>query len=308
MRHPFRIAAALALLFLLTTSAASRADVADPVASPAAVVEVVVEDVESAPAEVPAVDYLVTVERVLQGGVPGTSLVVRVPAGRQISALQAGERAVLSLAPARDGSFRLRRILQETPGGETGAAAEVPAGPMTAATPAISMDRGEPAGSFASFAIEEPPAGSAAGKIVTGILEGNGFLSKLAVLSLEGVGGRVTAVLKDLEGETVGGPAVLTLGPRVLRLLPLSQMFPEVVSHRGPFTVELASNGILFTASAILLEIESEDQIFLPATPVAGGDATAGEMFFPRVARLHTPFDSFLTSRLSAFNPAGEGR
>ncbi len=319
MRQPFRIAAALAPLLFLFTSTASRADTsgtadaAGPAASPAVVVEVVVEDVESAPADVRATDYLVTVERVLQGGVPGSSLIVRVPAGRQISGLRAGGRAILSLAPARDGSFRLRRVLEEIPGGAAGAAAEDPAGPMAtavsempaAAAPAV--DRIEPAGSFA-FAGEEPVAGTATEKIVTGILEGNGFVSKLAVLSLEGVGGRVTVLLKDLEGETVGDPAVLTLGPRVLRLLPLSQMFPDVVSHRGPFTVQLVSNGILFTASALLLEIESEDQIFIPATPMTGGDATTGEMFFPRVARMHGPFDTFLTSRLSAFNPAGEGR
>lgn len=301
MRYPFRFAAAFALLLVLSTPTASAdtasgtADAAGP-AGPAVVVEVVVEDAGSAPAEVSATDYLVAVERVLQGSIPGTSLIVRVPAGRQTSALQEGERAVLALAPARDGSFRLRRILEEISAGAAGAAA-----------PSVEpID--EPAGSFASLAAEEPVAGSAAEKIVTGILEGNGFVSKLAVLSLDGVGGRVTAVLKDLDGEPVGDPAVLTLGPRVLRLLPLSQMFPEVVSRRGPFTVQLTSSGIPFTASAILLEIESEDEIFIPATPMTGGEVTAGEMFFPRVARIRAPFDTLLTSRLSAFNPAAEGR
>jgi len=115
--------------------------------------------------------------------------------------------------------------------------------------------------------------------------------------------------LKDLDGEPVGDPVLLSLAPRVLRLLPLSRMFPDVVGHRGPFTAEILSNGILYTASALLLEIESQDQIFIPATPVAAGaTATAGEMFFPRVVRGHGPFDTFLASRLIAFNPAAEGR
>src|SRR5688572_3442627 len=113
MSHPCRPCTALALLLLLSISTSVRA-LAD---EPAAVAEVVVEDVESAPAGLPAVDHLVRVERVLQGSVPGSSLIVRVPAAQISPGLQPGERAVLSLAPARDGSFRLLQAERGNPGG-----------------------------------------------------------------------------------------------------------------------------------------------------------------------------------------------
>ncbi|HKH49092.1 MAG TPA: hypothetical protein VKM72_30875 [Thermoanaerobaculia bacterium] len=294
MSHTFRFRAALALLLLLITSTSGWA-----VPDPAALVEVVVEDVTSAPTGLPEVDHLVTVERVLQGSVPGTSLIVRVPAAQGSSGLQAGEHAVVELTPAQDGSFHLLRVARET------------ALPVTAAIAARLENRSHPAeASFGPIDDEDPQAGwSAAERIVTGLFEGNGFVSTLAALNLEGVGGSVTVLLKDAEGELVGDPAVLTLGPRILRLQPLSRMFPEVVSRRGPFTLQLVSNGILFAASAVLLEIESEDQIFIPATPIeTGPSASAGQMFFPRVVRGQSPFDTFLASRLIAFNPAGEGR
>jgi hypothetical protein len=293
MSHSCRTSTALTLLLLLTTSASAQTLPAAALLEGAAVAEVVVEDVGSAPADLPAVDHLVTVERVLQGSVPGTSLIVRVPLGQR-PVLRAGERAVLSLTPARDGSFRLLRLMAESPGG-TIEAADTPLGSE----------------SFDPFAGEgEPESGwSAAEKIVTGIFEGNGFVSTLAALNLEDVAGKATVLLKDADGELVGDPAVLFFGPRALRVQPLSRMFPEVVSHRGPFTVELVSNGILFAASAILLEIESEDQIFIPASPMeTDGAASSGEMFFPRVVHGHGPFDTLLTSRLVAFNPAAEGR
>lgn len=293
MSHSCRISAALTLLPLLAISASGQTLPAS-LLEDAAVAEVLVEDVGSAPADLPAVDHLVTVERVLQGSVPGTSLIVRVPAGQR-PALAAGERAVLSLTPARDGSFRLLRLERESPGGTTGEAAE-------SAWESASLD---------PFLEErEPEAGwSAPEKIVTGIFEGNGFLSTLAALNLEDVGGKATVLLRDADGELVGDPAILLLGPRALRVQPLSRMFPEVVSHRGPFTIELVSNGILFAASAILLEIESEDQIFIPASPMEiDGTESSGEMFFPRVVHSQGPFDTLLTSRLVAFNPADEGR
>lgn len=316
MSHSFRPRAALALLLLLTAAAGGAAPF-----EPEAVVGVLIEDVESAPAGLPglsATDHLVTVERVLAGSVPGTSLIVRVPAAQlTAAALRPGAHAVLALAPSRDGSFQLLRVVGEAPGGGTPAAAAEPATPPATTLAAFFEDRihldegARPTeGSFGPFTGEEPEAGgSAAAKLVTGLLDGNGFVSSLAALNLEGIGGSITAVLKDLEGEPVGEPAVLTMGPRILRLQPLSRMFPEVVSRRGPFTLQLVSNGILFAASALLLEIESQDQIFIPAKPVeAGAAASSGEMFFPRVVRDRSPFGTFLTSRLAAFNPDREGR
>ena len=97
---------------------------------------VTVEDVESAPSGLPAVDHLVQVERVLQGSVPGTSLIVRVPASQRFQELQPGERAVLSLAPSEDGSFRLLGVERGNVAGE----AAVPAVAL-----ASSEDRANPA-------------------------------------------------------------------------------------------------------------------------------------------------------------------
>ncbi len=304
MSHPCRPSTALALLLLLLTATSGRAT-ADELA---AVAEVVVEDVESAPAGLPAVDHLVKVERVLQGSVPGSSLIVRVPVAQRSLALQPGQRAVLSLAPARDGSFRLLQA-------EHSSTAEpisppLPTSPVPVTAAALE-DRTSPvAASYSELPGGTPEAGwMAAEKIVTGIFEGNGFVSTLAALNLQDLGGNVIVLLKDAEGELVGDPVPLLFGSRSLRLLPLSRMFPDVVSRRGPFTVELLSNDIYFAASTILLEIESKDQIFIPATPMdLGGTATAGEMFFPRVVHTRGPFDTSLTSRLVAFNPAGEGR
>lgn len=292
---------ALSLFLLLAVSASGRATpfgiVGEANLAESAIAEIVVEDVESAPAGLPALDHLVKVEQVLQGSVPGTSLIVRVPAAQSSPALRPGGRAVLALAPARDGSFRLLQVVREGPGGPPA----IPERP----------DRADPADwSLGPRTPREPEAGwSAAEKIVTGIFEGNGFVSTLAALNLEGIGGKVTVILRDAEGELVGDPAALLLGPRSLRVQPLIRMFPGMVSRRGPFTIELVSNGIHFAASAILLEIESEDEIFIPASAMeVAGTATSGEMFFPRVVHSHGPFDTLLTSRLIAFNPAEDGR
>ena len=286
-----RPSAALALVLLLLFSASARAE-------PAAVAEVVVEEVESAPAGLAAVDHLVKVERVLQGSVPGSSLIVRVPVAERSAALRPGERAVLSLEPDRDGSFRLLQAEREGPAGE----------PAPRVAAAASKDQANPEaadlGVLTGGGLED--GWMAAEKIVTGIFEGNGFVSTLAALNLQETGGNVTVLLRDADGELVDGPIPLLFGSRSLRLLPLSRMFPGVVGRRGPFTVELLSNDIYFAASTILLEIESKDQIFIPAAPVGSG--TAGEMFFPRVVHMRGPFETTLTSRLIAFNPADEGR
>jgi surface-anchored protein len=495
MSHVVRLTAALALLLLLVSPLSAIAD-----DSPQnALVEVTIDDIGEAPAGLRALDLLVTVERVVAGNVPGTSLIVRVPDGERAPGLELGERVRLALAPGNDGSFRIRRIEREGgPGGgadeagqavtvaieppplalrtgeavafhavfsgparsarwetEAGAFAfseaacaadtfcahhvftrpgtyqvkvtatgaqgqsaeatrtvvvegdevrlkgresllqSVLSAPLGAAgklqsdvwlhnagdapvlvratfvprglptrggsqavrevtvSPGTSvflpdvlgglfgegdqqgslslayllpLDQGEAApqvfaysrsaaepldpeeaSRFGQLIPEEPEATwSAAERIVTGILEGNGYVGTVAAVNLEGVGGQVTVTLEDADGDPVGRPGVLTLAPRTLRMQPLSRLFPDVVGRRGPFTARFASNGIRFTASTTLLEVESEDQVFLPAAPVTAG--AEGDLFVPRVVRGRGQLDTFQTSRLTAFNPADQGR
>jgi len=488
MSHAVRHAATLALLLFLLTPATGFA-------AEAALVEATIDAIEAAPTGVPATDHLVTVERVLEGSVPGTSLIVRVPREERSPELQAGARVRLALVPGSDGSFRLRRIerlgqvpvaepagqevpvtvgiappflalrtgeavlfqagfggparsarweigtealafsdapcaddtfcahhvftrpgtyrIKVTASGPEGQTAEssrtvlvegdevrltgresllqnvlsapggvqsdlrlhnagevpvlvratfVPRGgssgvrevtispgtsvllpdvveglfgqtdqqgslslsyllplsksdssPLVFAYSRSAVASADPAGgSFGQLIPEEPESGwSAAERIAVGLLEGNGFVSTLSAVNLEGVRGQVTVTLQDGEGEPVGEPAVLTLGPRSPRFQPLSRMFPAAVGRRGPFTAHFRSNGIRFTASTTLLEIESQDQTFIPAAPVDAvevAQGTAGDLFFPRVVRGPGLFDTFQTSRLAAFNPATQGR
>jgi hypothetical protein len=78
--------------------------------------------VESAPVSGrPSTDYLVEVERVLKGDLPGSTVVVRVPGGMGTNGLglkiwgvpefAEGEEAVLFLAPAQDGTYRLMHLM-----------------------------------------------------------------------------------------------------------------------------------------------------------------------------------------------------
>jgi len=91
-------------------------------AQASAIAEVSVESADVSPAKgAPATDYLVSVERVLQGNLPGSSLIVRVPGGMRPGGMglkiwgapefAAGERALLFLAPNRDGSFRILHLM-----------------------------------------------------------------------------------------------------------------------------------------------------------------------------------------------------
>ena len=117
-----------AALLLLASPALLRATTyrmvsdADLTAQAAAVAEVRITSLDSAPtAGWPATDYLVAVERVLHGDVPGSSLIVRVPGGRRpdgmalrifgAPAFKPGERALLFLAPNADGSFRILHLM-----------------------------------------------------------------------------------------------------------------------------------------------------------------------------------------------------
>lgn len=91
-------------------------------ASPA-IAQVRVTAVEPSPvAGMPSTDYLVEIEKLVKGFVPGSTLVVRVPGGRGADGLglkiwgapafRAGERALLFLAPhAEDGTYRVVQMM-----------------------------------------------------------------------------------------------------------------------------------------------------------------------------------------------------
>jgi len=89
----------------------------------AAVVDVEVVGVEPAPVVdgPPATDYLVEVNRVLKGDLPGSTIVVRVPGGVNPAGLGLkiwgapqfgdGERAMLFLRPSKDGTYRIVQLM-----------------------------------------------------------------------------------------------------------------------------------------------------------------------------------------------------
>jgi len=89
----------------------------------AVVIEARIASVDPAPlAGTIATDYLVEVERVLKGDVPGSTVVVRVAGGIDPASglglkiwgtpeLAAGERAILFLLPASDGAYRILHMM-----------------------------------------------------------------------------------------------------------------------------------------------------------------------------------------------------
>jgi hypothetical protein len=101
----------------------------------AVVVDVEVASASSAPlVGQPATDYLVEVRRVLKGDMPGSTVVVRVPGGVDPQGLglriwgapqfAEGERALLFLLPAKDGTYRILQLMlgafhQRSVGGRT---------------------------------------------------------------------------------------------------------------------------------------------------------------------------------------------
>ena len=120
----------LALVLCLLPLAASPAAattfqmVADPVLADqaSAIVRARVTDVEpSTIGDRPATDYVVEVERVLKGDLPGSTVVVRVPGGIRPDGvglkvwgapqLVQGETALLFLNPAKDGTFRILHLM-----------------------------------------------------------------------------------------------------------------------------------------------------------------------------------------------------
>jgi hypothetical protein len=369
MRQLSRLALPLALLSVLVAMPGRAQDPVPPQPPVETTAEVTVSGIERAPTSRPATDYLVTVERLLRGSIPGSSLIVRVP-GRGVPGLRTGERAVLSLAPAEDGSFRLLRaqaprwerldrpplspvtVVITSPDeiAASGGLIDLRAaftGPALSATweisPGTFLDsaapcapqtfcarhvfprpgayqikvtvqgaQGQTAQTAHTLLVDDVSGGSADEKVVTGLFEGNGFVSSLAAVNLDGAGGRLTITLKDFDGVPVGSPAVVAVDRRSLLAQPISRLFPEVVGRRGPFSAHFTSDGVLFTASATLLDVETDDRIYVPASPVRTGDTepVTGELFLPRVVR-GSAAGTFQTSQLTAYNPAagpGQGR
>ena len=145
---------------------------------------------------------------------------------------------------------------------------------------------------------QDESAWTAADKVATGILQGDGFLSTLLAVNVDDHGGRVDVELTDRHGDPVGDPVPFALGPGVMRFRPTGDVFPGVEEREGPFTARFRSNGIRFLASSTLLETGSEDQIFLPALE----PAEAAEILLPRVVRSPGQFGVFLTTRVSVLN------
>jgi hypothetical protein len=126
MKSKLRLVPFLALPLLLRQPAAATTYRMMPdsaLADQAAVVaDVKVVDANGAPlAGEPATDYLVEVNRVLKGSLSGSTVVVRVPGGVDPEGLGlriygaprlgAGERALLFLRPAQDGTYRILHLM-----------------------------------------------------------------------------------------------------------------------------------------------------------------------------------------------------
>jgi len=135
-------------------------------------------------------------------------------------------------------------------------------------------------------------------KVVTGIFQDDSFQSTVLGVNVDNTSGAVNVSLIDADGASVGPVVTLPLGPRTMRSRPISQIFPEVGNHPGPFTARFEGSGIRFLASATLLETGSEDQVFINAREP---DST-NPLFIPRVARAASQFGAFLTSQLVARN------
>ncbi len=121
---PLLVPLLLALALLPATAGATAfvplADAALAERAPV-IVEGRVLAVEPAPAERPAIDYLVQVERSIKGGLAGGVVVVRVPGGVRADGVgllvhgaprfAEGDEALLFLEPRRDGTFGLHQFL-----------------------------------------------------------------------------------------------------------------------------------------------------------------------------------------------------
>jgi hypothetical protein len=131
MKRPFRLSLLVPLSLLLAgllprpAAATTYQRMADTALADQAKAIAAVRVVRSGPAPLgagePATDYQVQVERVVKGFLPGSSVVVRVPGGdgpdgigRKIwgaPRFQPGERALLFLNPAPDGTYRILHLM-----------------------------------------------------------------------------------------------------------------------------------------------------------------------------------------------------
>ncbi|HTG36269.1 MAG TPA: matrixin family metalloprotease [Thermoanaerobaculia bacterium] len=139
MKSKFRLLPLLALPFLFRQPATATtyqmmSDSALADQAPV-VVEARISSVSSAPLiGQPATDYLVEVNRVLKGDLPGSTVMVRVPGGLDPQGLglkiwgaprfAEGENAILFLGPAKDGTYRILHLMlgafhERTVGGRT---------------------------------------------------------------------------------------------------------------------------------------------------------------------------------------------
>jgi hypothetical protein len=166
---------------------------------------------------------------------------------------------------------------------------------------------GPPAHAFlrAPFTGEEPEDGWSAGeKVLAGLPCPDGSVATLLVNNLDSTPGQLTVGLLDGMGQEVGSPAVLDLAPGSARSQRLDRLFPGIGLHTGPFSARINSNGIRFTASAILTGGELKAPVLLPAREGAAGN----ELIIPRVSRGSGPFNTFQFSRLLAANPSDQPR
>ncbi|MDY7095898.1 MAG: hypothetical protein SX243_23230 [Acidobacteriota bacterium] len=165
----------------------------------------------------------------------------------------------------------------------------------------VELSTGAP-GSFGQFVgADRPEDLTAHDKVVSGILDGDGFISTFLVVNPEDAPTRVGIRLLDADGTEL---RTISWGiqARSMRFVRTSSYF-ETGSAPGPFTAHFSSEtGTPFAASFTLLEARSEDQIFLPAADLA--EDQESPLYLPRVVRNRGLFDVFLISQLVAYNPS----
>ncbi|HEY0514292.1 MAG TPA: hypothetical protein VGH73_20475 [Thermoanaerobaculia bacterium] len=178
---------------------------------------------------------------------------------------------------------------------------------------AFSRARSGPAasamGSFGPLLYEEPAAGWSAGeKVLAGLPCGDGTAVSLLLQNLDATSGQITVDLFDSLGQAVGGSALVDLGPGAARSQRLDGLFPGLGSHTGPFSAQIQSNGIRFSAAATLLGGELQTPLFLAAKPAGPDGESQGALLIPRVSRGAGAFNTFQFSRLLAANPSSQPR
>lgn len=149
--------------------------------------------------------------------------------------------------------------------------------------------------------VDDEATWSAAPKRIAGLLQGSGFSTTLRAINLDEVSGTISATLYDGTGAVVGGPvSAFKLSARAMRLRRLVDVFPQVKSKPGTYTVLLAASGVRFLASATVAETTSKDTFFLPA-PAPRSEHT---LHVPRVVRGQGWPSISQTTRLVVHNPS----